>query len=138
MPRRKRLTRSEVMEIYRSDDNKIDIQKEYNIARDCLNKIKAGMSYKHITGGGNKNYRDKSHIKPKREELYRGFSIVTINANSNNGFSEYCTILNGGRRMTQMYLSSIKACKNVIDTYCRANPPIYTPSTELTVQSVNQ
>lgn len=130
MPRRKRLTRSEVVEIYKSTDPKMTILKEYNIGRDTLNKIKAGVTYCRITGGKHVNYRDMSYIREKNIESYRGYIIKKVNANNSNGFSEYYTIFKGERKMTQMYLASPKACKNVIDTLLRNNPPAYIPSTE--------
>jgi len=69
-------------------------------------------------------------------ETYRGFDIMKLKYMAFD--KGHYFISKNGNYVSVLALHSVKAARNVIDTFWRANPPIYTPSTELTVQSVNQ
>lgn len=50
---------------------------------------------------------------------YRGYDIVQVTNSNSRGVSVNYTILSKTREQTKFSLTSIKACKNVIDTYSR-------------------
>ena len=67
-------------------------------------------------------------------ETYRGFDIMKFKYVAFD--KGHYFICQNGNYASSLALHSVKAARNVIDTFWRANPPIYTQSTEPTVQSV--
>lgn len=61
-------------------------------------------------------------------EDYMGYEIAFIITSGEGGQGKYFTILKNNEPQTQMYLASVRASKNVIDTHLHSLNPNHTNS----------